>query len=156
MGTRKLYPIPLNKGLDPADTPTLNSKYLLKSDGAFVREGVLRNDFVPFYANPTIYGTFPYMQIFSLSQHLIVCLQDQIWERDDKSSTWGQKLNLIPAGYTWNVIDRGDFLYLSNGRVAVIRDAGTGQYSITTDYPAAACMCDPNKQVLIGGPVDNS
>ena len=52
----------------------------------------------------------------------------------------------------WSAVDFYSYAYLSNGKVAVVRDYGTGKYSITTDLPTANCILNYNGQVVIGAP----
>ncbi|MCK4525976.1 hypothetical protein KAW18_01290 [candidate division WOR-3 bacterium] len=56
----------------------------------------------------------------------------------------------VTAGSTWTAVDFFDYVYMSNGAVAVIRNAGSKTYSITTDQPKAMAICNFQGQVLIG------
>ena len=45
-----------------------------------------------------------------------------------------------------------DYIYMSNGTVAVTRDAGTKVYAATTALPTAMAALNFNGQVLLGAP----
>jgi hypothetical protein len=96
-----------------------------------------------------ITDAFPYPQIFVLTNMIIVCSSTKIYEWVNNALVL--KLT-VTGGSTWNIVDFYDYVYMSNGKVAVKRDAGTKAYSLTTALPIAMGMCNFNGQVLIGGP----
>lgn len=96
-----------------------------------------------------ITDAFPYPQIFVLINHIIVCSNNKIYEYYNGSLSL--KIT-TEEGSTWKLVDFIDYLYLSNGKVAVIRTATSGAYSISSDLPIAGAMCNYNGQVLIGSP----
>jgi len=61
-------------------------------------------------------------------------------------------LGPVAAGQTWAAVDFYDYIYMSNGAVAVVRDPNTGTFSTTTDQPTAVAICNYNGQVMIGSP----
>ena len=91
---------------------------------------------------------FPFPQVFSLSELLIICTSTSIYEYDGSSLSLGIS---IDAYGPWHVADFHHFLYLSNGAEAIKRDAYTQEYSIITseEVPAANAICNYNGQVLI-------
>jgi len=91
--------------------------------------------------------TFPYPQICVFSTRIIVCSATDIYEYSG-SALSASKLTVTAGGY-WDAVDFYDFIYMSNGTVAVKRDPDTGLYSVTTDYPICSSMCDFNGQVFI-------
>jgi len=55
-------------------------------------------------------------------------------------------------GGVWSAVDFYDYIYLSNGKIAVVRSASDYTYSTTTDLPSATAICNYNGQVIIGSP----
>ena len=89
---------------------------------------------------------FPYPQILAFSKVTIVCGATKICEVVDGSLT----LQLtVMASDLWSAVDFYDYIYMSNGAVAVVRDSNTGEYSSTVDLPSANGMLNYNGQVLI-------
>jgi len=58
----------------------------------------------------------------------------------------------VTEGSTWTAVDFFDYVYLSNSKVAVIRDSASKVYSTTTTLPTATSICNFNGQVIIGAP----
>ena len=56
----------------------------------------------------------------------------------------------VTAGSTWTALDFSSYVYLSNGKVAVVRDALDKTYSETTELPTCMAACNFNGQVIIG------
>jgi len=99
-----------------------------------------------------ITDTFPFPQLFVFTNMIIVCSSTKIYEWVGGSLV--EKLE-VTAGSTWSAVDFYSYAYLSNGEVAVVRDYGTGEYSITTDLPTANTILNFNGQVVIGAPDAN-
>jgi len=140
----------LAKGLRPSKRVPRNSRYLVTCVGAVGRDNVLQviDEFTRI-ATTAITDAFPYPQIFVFTNLIIVCSQTKIYEW--VSGALVLKLT-VTAGSTWSAVDFYDFIYLSNGKVAVIRDAISKVYSTTTTLPTAASICNFNGQVLVGAP----
>lgn len=92
---------------------------------------------------------FPYPQIFVLSNVIIVCGKTKIYELIAGVLT---EMLTVSEGRTWKVIDFFEYVYLSNEMVAVIRNASSRTYSVTTDLPTFSAGCNYNGQVLISAP----
>ena len=140
----------LSKGLRPSKRMPRNSGFLVKCKGAIGRDGVLQvfEELIRI-ATATITDAFPYPQIFVFTNLIIVCSSTKIYEWVGGSLV--EKL-IVTAGSTWSAIDLYDFIYMSNGTVAVIRNPESNVYSITSDQPKAMAICNFNGQILIGAP----
>lgn len=90
---------------------------------------------------------FPYPQIFVFPSVFIVCGETGIFEWDGSKVV--RKLT-VTAWSIWSAVEFGDFIYLSNNKVAVIRSALDKTYSITTDLPIVGTICNYNGQVIVG------
>lgn len=140
---------PLAKGLAPAGNPR-NRPMLSDSVGAFPFDGTLQG--VPSFSLIDVSSlgeqTFPYPQLFVTPNVTIVCTQTAIYEYNGSSLTL--KLGSLTAGVTWSCIAYKDFIYLTNGKVAVTRDPQSLAYAIDTTVPFATCGVDYNGQALLG------
>ena len=140
----------LSKGLRPSKRMPRNSGYLVKCSGAVGRDGVLQAlEELVRIATTAITDTFPYPQIFVFTNLIIVCSSTKIYEWVGGSLE--EKLT-VTAGSLWSAIDLYDFIYMSNGVVAVIRNPESNVYSITANQPKAMAVCNFNGQVLVGAP----
>ena len=140
----------LSRGLRPSKRMPRNSKFLTECSGAVGRDGVLSVlDEVTRIATTAITDDFPYPQIFVFTNVIIVCSSTKVYEW--VSSALVEKIE-VAAGSTWTALDFVEYLYLSNGNVAVVRDAGDKTYSETTDLPTAMAACNFNSQVILGSP----
>jgi hypothetical protein len=101
-------------------------------------------------ATATITDGFPFPQIFVFTNMIIVCGLKKIYEWN--GTTLDLKYTAANAGGSWEAVDFYDYVYLSNGRIAVIRDAGSEVYAIDATQPHATAMCNFNGQVIIGAP----
>lgn len=97
----------------------------------------------------SLLNSFPYPQIFVFTNVTIVCTETMIFEW--VSGALVHKLT-VSAGSTWVALDFYDYVYLSNGNVAVVRDAGDKTYSETSDLPTAMAAFNFNGQVILGSP----
>ena len=137
-------------GLRPSKRVPRNAKYLTESKGALGRDGALSSiDELTRIATTEITDGFPFPQIFVFTTMIIVCSKTKIYEWVVGALV--EKL-VVSAGYTWSAVDFYEYVYMSNGKVAVIRDSGTRAYSITTDLPTANAILNYNGQVIIGAP----
>ena len=143
----------LARGLRPSKRTARNSGYLIQCSGAVGRDGVLQVlDSMSALDLSLITDGFPFPQIFVFPQLIIICGKTDIYEWIDD----GLYLKLsVTAGATWDAIASEEYVYLSNGKVSVVRDPFNKTYSIS-DLPTASCICDFNGQVLIGAPGEDS
>lgn len=140
----------LSKGLRPSKRMPRNSGFLVECKGAVGRDGVLQAlEELARIATATITDVFPYPQIFVFTNLIIVCSSTKIYELVGGSLV--EKLT-VTAGSTWSAVDFYDFIYMSNGAVAVLRSPESNVYSITTAQPEAMAICNFNGQVLVGAP----
>lgn len=140
----------LSRGLRPSKRLPRNSGYLVECSGAVGKDNVLQTlEELTRIATAAITDTFPYPQIFVFTNLIIVCSSTKIYELVNGSLV--EKLT-VTAGSTWSAVDLYDFIYMSNGNVAVLRDPGSKVYSITTDQPKAMSICNFQGQILVGAP----
>ena len=143
----------LSRGMRPSKRMPRNSGYLIQSSGAVGRDGVLQVlDPLSSLDLSFITDGFPYPQLFVFPSLIIACGETQIYEYE--SGSFVLKIT-VSAGNTWAAISYGNFVYLSNGTVSVIRDSQNMSYALS-DLPIASCICDFNGQVIIGGPKESS
>jgi len=140
----------LAKGLRPSSKLPRNNGYLITCDGAIGKDATLATlDEVTRIATSTITDVFPYPQIFVFTNMIIVCSSTTIYEW--VNSALVPKL-VTTAGSTWSAVDFYDYVYMSNGTVAVVRSATDKTYSETTDLPTSMAACNFNGQMFIGAP----
>jgi len=124
--------------------------HLITSKGAIVKDGILVSiDKLTRLATTVITDVFPYPQIFVFVNSVIVCSSTKIYEWVDGALVF--KLTTT-AGSTWSAVDFYNYVYMSNGVVAVVRDSDSEEYSITTNLPTANCVVNFNGQVIVGSP----
>jgi hypothetical protein len=127
-----------------------NSRFLVECKGAVGRDGALQSlDEITRLATTAITDVFPYPQIFVFTNVIIICSSTKIYEW--VSSALVEKLE-VAAGSTWCALDFVEYIYLSNGTVAVERDALDKTYSETTDLPTAMAAANFNGQAILGSP----
>ena len=140
----------LSKGLRPSKRLPRNSGYLVECKGCVGRDGVLQTlDELTRIDTSVITDAYPYPQLFVFTNLIIVCSSTKIYEYVGGALV--EKLS-VTAGSLWTAVDFYDFIYMSNGSVAVIRDPGSKMYSVTADQPRAMAMCNFHGQVLVGAP----
>jgi hypothetical protein len=138
----------LAKGLRPSKRSPRNRGILVECEGAVGRDGVLQAlDEMARMATGTL--TFPYPQLFVFTNMTIVCTATTIYEWVDGALV---SQLVVGAGDPWRAVDFYDFIYMSNGVSAVVRDAGDKTYAVTTDLPIASAICNFNGQIIIGAP----
>lgn len=141
----------LARGLRTTSKAPRNSEFLTQCVGAVGIEGVLQVlDSITRMDTSTITDCFPFPQIFVFTNVTIVCGRDKIYEWDGSSLTL--KYTATTANGLWSAVDFYDYVYLSNGEEAVVRNPGSKTYSLTTDLPTASSICNYNGQVLVGAP----
>lgn len=141
----------LAKGLRQVEGNARNSEHLVESAGAVGHNGLLQAlDSLTRMATSTITDGFPFPQLFVCQNMIIVCGLKTIYEWT--GSALSLKYTASAAGGTWDLVEFGDYVYMSNGKIAVIRSAASKTYSLSTTQPHATAMCNYNGQVLIGGP----
>ena len=140
----------LSKGLRPSKRMPRNSGYLVECAGAVGRDGALQSmDELTRMATSTITDAFPYPQIFVFTNVIIVCSSTKIYEW--VAGALVLKLTTT-AGSTWSAVDFYDYVYLSNAKVAVVRNSGDKTYATTTELPTNMTVCNFNGQVIVGAP----
>jgi len=153
MSSRPLFnigPAELSRGLRPSKRMPRNSKFLTTCNGSVGIDGVLCSlDEITRISTTAITDGFPYPQIFVFTNVIIICGETKIYEW--VSDALVEKLT-VSAGSTWSAVAFAEYVYLSNGNVAVERDALDKTYSTTTDLPTAMAACDFNGQVIVGSP----
>lgn len=149
MADEQVFTLKDFKGLEPFDHSMRNSSYLVRSSGSFVFEGMLQS--VPTLTRiNTGSWNFPYPQLFVLSDVILVCSGTDIYEYTPAGGLSASKIN-VTEGSTWSVVDRKTWVWLTNGKVNVIRDSA-GNYSLNADLPHGTCLCDFNGQIFVGSP----
>ena len=140
----------LSRGLRPSKRMPRNSKFLTTCQGGVGRDGVLSVlDELERIDTSDITDDFPYPQLFVFTNLVIVCSSTKIYEW--VSDTLVEKIETTAAS-PWVALDFYDYVYLSNGNVAVVRSAMDKTYSTTTDLPTAMAACNFNGLVLLGSP----
>ncbi len=144
----------LAKGLRPSKRNPRNSKFLVECAGAVGRDNVLQvlddinEDLVD--TSATILDGFPYPQIFVFTNLIIVCGESKIYEWD--GSSLGTAKLTVAAGIPWSAVDFGEYIYMSNGKVAVKREATSQVWLVDSVLPIASGICNFNGQVIVGSP----
>ena len=145
-----IKPKQLSKGLRPSKRMPRDSGHLITCSGAVGRDDVLQViDGLTRMATDVITDGFPYPQIFVFTNMIIVCGETKIYEW--VAGALAEKLT-VTAGSTWSAADFHDYIYMSNSKVAVVRDAGSKVYSVSATLPIAMAIVNYNGQVMIGGP----
>jgi len=143
----------LMRGLRPSKRSIRNAGYMIKCMGAVGRDGALQIlDQLDAMDLTAITDGFPYPQVFVFPNMIIVCGKTKIYEWINSALVL--KLT-VTTGNTWEAIASGEYVYLSNGKVAVVRDSADWTYALS-DLPVASCICNFNGQVLIGAPGEDS
>lgn len=141
----------LSKGLRQSEENVRNKHGLVTCFGAVGREGVLKtlHEIDKFDTSVEITDGFPYPQIFISPNMVIICGETAIYEK----SGFGLQsmLSGLTAGSTWSAVIFHDYVYMSNGKVAVEKNPDTKEYSIS-ELPTAMAICNFNGQVIIGAP----
>jgi len=140
----------LASGLRHRNDNVRNSNFLTTSFGTVGKDGVLQSlDTLSRLTTDEITDSFPYPQIFALTNLCIVCGKTSIYEFD--GSSLELKIDNLTEGDTWTCVDYFDFVYLSNGKIVVTRDALNKEYSVVDSLPVAKSACDFKGQMIVGG-----
>jgi len=141
----------LKKGLRPSSRVQRDSKFLVIAQSVVGRDGVLEViDELTRIDTSVITDAFPFPQLFVFTNLVIICSAKVVYEY-----TGGElvvKYTASAASGTWSAVDFYDFVYLSNGSVAVVRDALTKVYSTSSTLPSATAILNYNGQVIVGAP----
>jgi len=139
----------LARGLRPSKRMPRDSRLLVTCAGAVGRDGVLQalDQFTRLATGSD--DSFPYPQIFVFTNAILICTSTKVYEW--VSSALVLKIT-VASGSTWVALDFVNYLYLSNGTVAVVRDALTKAYSESSTLPTAMAALNFNGQVLLGAP----
>jgi len=142
----------LARGLRPSKRTPRNTKYLVECIGAVGLDKVLQvlddleNDRID---TSVITDGFPYPQIFVFTNTTIICGETKVYEYVSGALTLKAT---VDAGTLWSAVDFYDYIYMSNGKVALTRSAEDKTISLTTSLPTATAICNYNGQVFIGSP----
>jgi len=143
----------LVRGIRTTKRSPRNSGYLTHSHGAVGRDGVLQTlDQMNALDLSLITDDFPFPQIFVFPHMTIVCGKTKIYEW--VVNTLVLKLT-VEAGAIWDGEALGEYVYLSNGKVSVVRDPNDYTYALS-DLPCASTICNFNGQIIIGAPEEDS
>lgn len=147
----------LSKGLRPTSQSIRNNSMLIECKGAVGMLGALGSidelevNTLLSSNEEIIKDDFPFPQVLVLDKHILVCNRESIYE------IVGNTLELkitTTGGRLWSVASFQDFLYISNGVVAITRDPFTGIYSERSDLPKSSAICNFNGQVIVGNSND--
>lgn len=141
----------LARGLRPSRKNPRNEEFLIECKGAVGKDGVL-SSIEPISRLDTSFITdgFPFPQLFVLSHHTLVCGLRDIYELDGE--TFKLVYTATEPGGVWEVADYQGYIFMSNGREAVVRDHATGTWSKSATLPRAISICDYGGQVLVAAP----
>jgi len=149
------FSLVLNKmsdGLSKVNNVRNNSDSLSVLEGFVIADGILQTqDEIIRIDTSDLVTTFPYPQMFRLTNLILVINDTDIYEYNVDADSLVLKITTSP-GSTWTVVDFHDFVYMTNGTVVVLRNAESKIYSISNDYPTGMALCNYNSQVLVGSP----
>lgn len=144
--------VELSRGLRPTSRNPRNSKFLVECVGAVGRDNVLQvlDDLSEDQIDTSaLTADFPYPQLFIFKNLIVVCTSTKIYEI--VAGVLTERLS-VTAGLIWSAVEFDDFIYMSNGKVAVKRSFESKAWATTTDYPIASTICDYNGQIFVGAP----
>ena len=148
-----IKPAELAKGLRWTRRNSRNEKFLTECYGAVGYDNVLQaleditGDWID--TSALAEAAFPFPQLFVFTNLIVIATQTKIYEVDPVAKTLTEKLT-VAEGVLWSAVDFGEFVYMSNGVVAVTRSATSMVWATTTDVPVCGAMCNFNGQVVIG------
>lgn len=111
--------------------------------------GLVVIDSITRLVTTVITDAFPYPQIFNLANRVLVCGATKIYELS--GSTLTLKITASVSGSTWVVIDYVEFIYMTNGKVAITRNPMSGVYAESSVLPMANAGVNFNGQAMVGG-----
>ena len=148
LGSRDLARGLRKKSKNPRDVHAMTTL-----TGLVSKDGVLTAMNTPTRIDTSVItDTFPYPQIFVLSNYILICDSTKIYTYNGSSMTLVYTAS--QAGSTWKCIDFIEFLLMTNNDIVVQRSASSGTFTEVTDIPEASALCNYNGQVLLGGPKD--
>jgi hypothetical protein len=138
------------KGLRPTKRAKRDSGFLVECKGAVGRDEVLQViDQLSRIDTSSLTVSFPYPQLFVMSDVTIVCTSNTIYEL--VSGSLVQKITSLTIGTPWSCAEWKGFVVLNNGKVTVTRVSNT--YSIDTRIPIGTCVANYNNaRLFIGSP----
>jgi len=140
-------------GMRPSKRSPRNMKFLVSCIGAVGLDGVLQViDDLELNRVDTILSitdAFPYPQVFVMTNLILVCDRQNIYEWDGASLT--NVYGPVAAGSLWCAVDFFDYIYMSNGQVALVRNPTSGVFATDANLPVCHAMCNFNGQVVTGG-----
>lgn len=149
--TYTIEPTQLARGLRPSHRIPRNSEFLTTCDGAVGRDGVLcALDELSRIDTSIITDAFPFPQVFVFTNYILICSLDKIYEYNGDELLL--KYTATAPCNLWEAVDFYNFIYLTNGKEAVVRNADTGIYSLSSNLPFGSALCNYNGQVLVGAP----
>jgi hypothetical protein len=141
----------LARGLRPSRRNPRNSKFLTKCVGAVGMDGVLEvlEDLTDDLIDTSGLGSpvFPYPQLFVFTNLIIVAIEEAIYEFDGTTLTLVLDLTGY-GGISWSAIDGYEYVYMSNGVIAISRSATSGVWAIDSTLPIARALCNYNGQIV--------
>ena len=140
----------LSIGLRRTKSNKLNNPGLVECQGVIGKEGVLQR-IKELVRSFSITSNFPFPQLFIDSRVILLCTRNTIYEYVN-GELYIKFYTDIDAGSRWDFTSVGNFIYMSNGRIVIIRDPDTLEFYQSTDYPTATSICNYNGQVIIGAP----
>jgi len=143
----------LSHGLRPSKSNPRDNDYLITCIGAIGKNGVLQaTEELTRIATDIITEGFPFPQIFTFTNLTIVCGVKDIYEWDGTTLNLKFTVEDESFGGVWTAVDFYDYVYLSNGKVAVVRSASDYTYAVSELLPSTTAVCNYNGQVIIGAP----
>lgn len=143
----------LSQGLRSSKRNPRDKDFLVTCIGAVGRDGVLQViDELTRMDTSIITDPFPFPQIFVFTNVIIVCGLLTVYEWMGTALHLEYTLDPSLTGGTWEAVDFYDYIYMSNGEAAIIKNAGSNVYELSTVQPHATSICNFNGQVIIGSP----
>ncbi len=143
----------LSQGLRATKQNPRDNDSLITCIGAVGNNGVLQvTDELVRMATTEITDGFPFPQIFVFTNTIIVCGLLSIYEWMGSALHFEMSIPQSLAGGPWTAVDFYDYIYMSNGDAAVIKNAESNVYELSTTLPHATSICNFNGQVIIGAP----
>jgi len=138
----------LAKGLKPKGSVARNEKFLETIQGGYVHDGALQSlDLLDRTPISTEAYAFPWPQLLVLTNHVLLCGPKKIYRLEDNA--WALKITASLDGGLWTCAAFDNYLYLSNGKVVIVRSC-FGVWVETTELPKALALCNFNGQAIAG------
>ena len=142
----------ISKGLRPSKRAKRDSGFLVECKGAVGRDEVLQViDQLSRIDTSSLTVSFPYPQLFVMSDVTIVCTSNTIYEL--VSGSLVQKITSLTIGTPWSCAEWKGFVVLNNGQVTVTRGAQSKVYAIDSRIPVGTCVANYNNaRLFVGSP----